>query len=83
MSRSRSARPQRISRPASPFVGAPTLPTVRALLYGVRPDPVDVPDDPSHPLLAGLARTPMRLADMDDPGFLLPDWGVTNSENCS
>jgi threonine dehydrogenase-like Zn-dependent dehydrogenase len=58
-------------------VGAPTLPTVRALLYGVRPDPVDVPDDPSHPLLAGLARTPMRLADMDDPGFLLPDWVVT------
>jgi threonine dehydrogenase-like Zn-dependent dehydrogenase len=50
---------------------------VRALLYGVRPDPVDLPDDAEHPLLAGLARTPMRLADMDDPGFLLPDWVVT------
>ena len=50
---------------------------MRALLYGVRPDPVDAPDDPEHPLLAGLARTPMRLADMDDPGFLLPDWVVT------
>jgi threonine dehydrogenase-like Zn-dependent dehydrogenase len=50
---------------------------VRALLYGVRPDPVEVPDDPAHPLLAGLARTPMRLTDMDDPGFLLPDWVVT------
>jgi threonine dehydrogenase-like Zn-dependent dehydrogenase len=50
---------------------------VRALLYGVRPEPVDVPDDPEHPLLAGLARTPMRLTDMDDPGFLLPDWVVT------
>jgi threonine dehydrogenase-like Zn-dependent dehydrogenase len=50
---------------------------VRALLYGVRPDQVDAPDDPEHPLLAGLARTPMRLTDMDDPGFLLPDWVVT------
>ena len=50
---------------------------MRALLYGVRPERVDVPDDPDHPLLAGLARTPMRLTDMDDPGFLLPDWVVT------
>jgi threonine dehydrogenase-like Zn-dependent dehydrogenase len=50
---------------------------VRALLYGVRPDPVEGPDDPEHPLLAGLARTPMRLTDMEDPGFLLPDWVVT------
>ena len=50
---------------------------MHALLYGVRPDPVDAPDDPEHPLLAGLARTPMRLTDMDDPGFLLPDWVVT------
>jgi threonine dehydrogenase-like Zn-dependent dehydrogenase len=50
---------------------------VRALLYGVRPDPVDAPDDPDHPLLAGLAATPMRLTEMDDPGFLLPDWVVT------
>jgi threonine dehydrogenase-like Zn-dependent dehydrogenase len=50
---------------------------VRALLYGVRPEPVDAPDDPGHPLLAGLARTPMRLEDVEDPGFLLPDWVVT------
>jgi threonine dehydrogenase-like Zn-dependent dehydrogenase len=50
---------------------------VRALLYGVRPEPVDATDDPDHPLLAGLARTPMRLTDMDDPGFLLADWVVT------
>jgi threonine dehydrogenase-like Zn-dependent dehydrogenase len=50
---------------------------VRALLYGVRPEPVDEPDDPDHPLLAGLARTPMRLEDVDEPGFLLPDWVVT------
>jgi threonine dehydrogenase-like Zn-dependent dehydrogenase len=56
---------------------------MRALLYGVRPDPrSDIPDataaDPGgNQLLAGLAKTPMRLADVDDPGFLLPDWVVT------
>ena len=56
---------------------------MRALLYGVRPDPrPDIPDvaaaDPGeNHLLAGLAKTPMRLADVDDPGFLLPDWVVT------
>jgi threonine dehydrogenase-like Zn-dependent dehydrogenase len=51
---------------------------MRALLYGVRPEawepPVDAGD---NPLLAGLARTPMRLTDVDDPGFLLPDWVLT------
>lgn len=50
---------------------------MRALLYGVRPEPFDVAEDPDHPLLAGLARTPMRLTDMEDSGFLLPDWVVT------
>jgi threonine dehydrogenase-like Zn-dependent dehydrogenase len=51
---------------------------VRALLYGVRPEPWDPPaDDPDHPLLTSLAHAPMRLTDLDDPGFLLPDWVVT------
>jgi threonine dehydrogenase-like Zn-dependent dehydrogenase len=51
---------------------------MRALLYGVRPDPPsDAPDPGDNHLLAGLAKTPMRLADLDDPGFLLPDWVVT------
>lgn len=48
---------------------------MRALRYGVRPDPV--PGAPTgNPLLDGLARTPMRLVEADDPGFLLPDWVV-------
>ena len=49
---------------------------MRALLYGVKPEPQPAPDGDNH-LLRNLARTPMRLVEMDDPGFLLPDWVVT------
>ena len=49
---------------------------VKALLYGVRPDPQPEPEEDNH-LLRGLAHTPMRLVDVDDPGFLGPDWVVT------
>jgi threonine dehydrogenase-like Zn-dependent dehydrogenase len=49
---------------------------VKALLFGVRPDPIADPDT-DNSLLRGLAQTPMRLLDVDDPGFLLPDWVVT------
>ncbi len=52
-------------------------PSVQALLYGVRPERWDPPDDQDHPLLASLAHAPMRLTDLDDPGFLLPDWVIT------
>ena len=49
---------------------------VRALLYGVRPDPQPDPHE-DNALLRGLAHTPMKLVDMDDPPFLGPDWVVT------
>jgi threonine dehydrogenase-like Zn-dependent dehydrogenase len=49
---------------------------VKALLYGVRPDPTPIPETENH-LVRGLAQTPMRLVELDDPGFLLPDWVVT------
>ena len=49
---------------------------MRALLYGVRPEPQPEPEE-DNPLLRGLANTPMRLTDMDDPRFLRPDWVVT------
>jgi threonine dehydrogenase-like Zn-dependent dehydrogenase len=49
---------------------------VRALLYGVRPEPQPEPEE-DNALLRGLANTPMRLVDLDDPGFLGPDWVVT------
>ncbi len=49
---------------------------MRALLYGVQPDPQREPAE-DNPLLRGLAQAPMKLVDLDDPGFLLPDWVVT------
>lgn len=51
---------------------------MRALLYGVAPEPQPEPAaETGNPLLAGLAHTPMKLVEVDDPGFLLPDWVVT------
>lgn len=49
---------------------------MQALLYGVKPEPQPEPET-DNALLRALAHTPMRLVDMDDPGFLLPDWVVT------
>lgn len=48
---------------------------MRALVYGVEPEPNSAAGT-DNPLLEALARTPMRLLDVDDPGFLLPDWVV-------
>ncbi len=49
---------------------------MRALLFGVAPQPTEGPV-PENPLLAALDRTPMDLVEMADPGFLRPDWVVT------
>jgi threonine dehydrogenase-like Zn-dependent dehydrogenase len=46
---------------------------VRGLLYGVKPEPWSAPDE-SNPLLVGLAHTPMRLVDLDEPRPTRPDW---------
>jgi threonine dehydrogenase-like Zn-dependent dehydrogenase len=48
---------------------------VRALVFGVRPDPQPEPAE-DNALLKGLARTPMRLLEVEDPPFLGPDWVV-------
>jgi threonine dehydrogenase-like Zn-dependent dehydrogenase len=50
---------------------------MKALVFGVDPEPGVTTVDPDNPLLAALAVTPMRLVDVDDPGFLRPDWVVT------
>src|SRR5262249_33483868 len=49
--------------------------TMKALLYGVKPDPVTPPETDNF-LLRNLAQTPMKLVEMDEPRFLLPDWVV-------
>jgi D-arabinose 1-dehydrogenase-like Zn-dependent alcohol dehydrogenase len=46
-----------------------------ALVFGVEPDSVDPVVD-GTPLQRSLAATPMRLQELPDPGFLLPDWVV-------
>ena len=49
---------------------------MKALLYGVKPEPQPEPETDNF-LLRNLAHTPMKLVDMDEPGFLLPDWVIT------
>ncbi len=48
---------------------------MRALVFGVAPEPTEPPAD-ATPLQVALSRTPMRLMEVDDPPFLLPDWVV-------
>jgi len=46
---------------------------MRALVFGVQPE--SVPEPPAgNPLLDALARTPMRLMDVDEPTMPRPDW---------
>ena len=49
---------------------------VRALIFGVEPEPQERAETDNR-LLRALQKTPMRLVEMDDPGFLGPDWVVT------
>src|SRR3954453_441154 len=49
---------------------------MRALLFGPTPEPVPEPETHNRNLKM-LASTPMGIVDMDDPGFLRPDWVVT------
>ena len=45
-------------------------------MFGIEPEAQPVPETDNR-LLRALARTPMRLVDLDDPGILRPDWVVT------
>ncbi len=49
---------------------------MRALVFGVEPEPQPEPDSDNR-LVQMLAKTPMRLVDLDAPGILGPDWVVT------
>lgn len=48
---------------------------MRALVFGIAAESVDTPAD-ANPLQVALARTPMRLVEVDDPEFLHPDWVI-------
>lgn len=49
---------------------------MRALIFGVEPEPQPKPDTDNR-LLRALAKTPVKIVDLPDPGFLRPDWVVT------
>ena len=49
---------------------------MQALMYGVEPERQSIGETDNR-LLRMLARTPTRLIDIDEPGFLRPDWVVT------
>jgi hypothetical protein len=51
---------------------------MKALLFGVRPDPEALAgaESETDPLLRGLARVPMRLQEIDDARPLFDDWVV-------
>src|SRR5262245_24039280 len=51
---------------------------MKALVYGVAPDPFPVSED-AGPLLRGLARSPIKLTDMERPRPLRSDWVVVRS----
>jgi len=46
---------------------------MRALVYGVAPEPTDAPPT-GNPLLDGLAHTPMALQEVAEPTLPRPDW---------
>jgi threonine dehydrogenase-like Zn-dependent dehydrogenase len=49
---------------------------MQALIFGVAPDAQPEPETDNR-LLQALAKTPMKLIELDDPGFLGPDWVIT------
>jgi threonine dehydrogenase-like Zn-dependent dehydrogenase len=49
---------------------------MRGLMYGVQPEVQPTPETDNR-LLRMLAHTPTQLVDVDEPGFLRPDWVVT------
>src|SRR5215471_3980579 len=48
---------------------------MRALVYGVNPEPTDA-EPTGNPLLDSLAHTPMALMDVDEPALPRPDWAL-------
>lgn len=55
---------------------------MRALVFGVDPEPVDPPAADAPRLLQHLAATPMALQEVDDPETLADDWLVLRTRLC-
>lgn len=49
---------------------------MKALVYGVRPEPADVPAD-ANALTRNLGRTPTGLRELPDPALPHDDWVLT------
>lgn len=49
---------------------------MKALVFGVRPEPFDVPEG-ANPLTQNLARTPTALREVPDPQLPHQDWVIT------
>jgi threonine dehydrogenase-like Zn-dependent dehydrogenase len=49
---------------------------MKALVYGVRPEPFAVPED-ANPLTENLSRTPTALRELSDPPLPHQDWVIT------
>ncbi len=60
-----------MERSANPYDGR-----MQALMYGVAPEAQPI-EETDNRLLRMLARTPTRLMDIEEPGFIRPDWVVT------
>jgi threonine dehydrogenase-like Zn-dependent dehydrogenase len=60
-----------VERSANPYDGR-----MQALMYGVAPEAQPI-EETDNRLLRMLARTPTRLMDIEEPGFIRPDWVVT------
>ena len=71
-----AVRPAPSGRPCGRPPAVPYDAPMRALMYGVAPEARPVPRTDNR-LLRMLARTPTRLVEVEEPGFLRPDWVVT------
>lgn len=52
---------------------------MKALVFGVDPDPVEAPPEDAPRLVQHLATTPMAIQEIDDPKLLGPDWAVLDT----
>lgn len=55
---------------------------MKALVFGVAPEPPAAAPEPGNPLLEALHRTPTNLQELPEPELLRPDWVVATTRLC-